>query len=165
MIASISWPQSTLYFFPNRILGFSTTSWYPQRLSRAVMGLLYLLQGGWRICLVALNASRSHSRSVIAVEYGQSVIRPNHIHGKAGHRSGVQFKHVVSACKPSAYGALDTRAPLRTPTTSRCCGRWLSDGERHVPDAADGVRGKRANLSPSKPRRLMGGAEAQLRSV
>jgi len=85
--------------------------------------------------------------SVIAVEYGQSIIRPNHIRGKAGHRSGVQRKHVVSACRPLACAALDMRARAH----ARVRGRWLSDGGRNNPNAADDVRGKRANLSPSKP--------------
>jgi hypothetical protein len=51
---------------------------------------------------------------VIAVEYGQTIIRPNQIRGWAGHRSGVQRKHVVSACRPLAYAALDMRAPAHT---------------------------------------------------
>jgi hypothetical protein len=63
---------------------------------------------------VALNRARRHTRSVITVEYGQSIIRPNHIRGKAVHRSGVQRKHVVSACRPRACAALDTRAPAHT---------------------------------------------------
>jgi hypothetical protein len=47
---------------------------------------------------------------LIAMEYGQSILRPKHIRGKQGHRLGVKREHVLSACRPRAYASMDTRA-------------------------------------------------------
>jgi len=64
---------------------------------------------------VPLNGALRHTRSVIAVEYGQSIrIRTNRIRGKAGHRSGVQYKHNTWCLRASQVLMLHwTRARVR----------------------------------------------------